>query len=176
MHAGTTQQSQQQGFRLVIPVMGSDHRGAVMPGVRKQGLIAGLAGPGFDALVRIDRYRDHPEWQSQAGNSLLAVSCPVRAVWLQLMIDMHHAQPWPQPSLNQQLQQQGRIQPTTKGKEQRPWRGLFCQIGNQWRRWHRGSHHSHGNRQDQPSGLSAYPASIAVAGRLPYPWARALTR
>ena len=128
-------------------MVGGNHGGGVTLRVSKQGLITSLASAGFDALVLVHRYRDHPTGQRQASDDLLAVCCPVRAVCLELMIDMHHTQARPQPGLNQQVQQQGGIQPTTEGEQQGPGRGLLCQIRNQWRLWHRGCHHYCGNRQ-----------------------------
>ena len=93
LHARAPQGAQQEGFRLVIAVVGEGKQFAFAKGGFK-GPVTGLAGGGFQAQPRVVRHRDPGDGEGniQRGTDGLAVCGPVVGLGLQAVVHVDRAQ------------------------------------------------------------------------------------
>ena len=138
IYAGASQGAQQEGFGLIVVVVGQRQpfAGAQQAG---EGRMARVAGGGFgaEAGVIADLHVDDVQRHLPSIANTLAVRGPVVGGGLQAVVDVHGAKArMPVAGIGKQMQQHGRIQPAAEADQHRGSGGGVRQQGR--RRIHRG--------------------------------------
>ena len=128
---GPPRQGEQQGFHLVIGVLGQRHIAHIWPLTLHslgQGQVAGLSGSILGALARRmpGLHAAHAQGHIPLLTDLLAVALEVVGCRLQSMVNVHRPH-LPRPALGTGQQQSGRVGTTTEGHHKRKARAEISQ-------------------------------------------------